>query len=124
MGAPWRDETPEEHEKEQQLVDDIYTRFVARVARGRNLTDERVRELATGEVWLGERALELGLVDEIGDLERAVEVAASLAGVEAKSAPVRIRRPFTERLIGRFAVTLSAEIADTVEARLANRYRF
>src|SRR3954452_2697828 len=93
MGAPWREETDEERAKEQEIVDAIYGAFVGRVAKGRGMSDERVRELATGEIWLGERALELGLVDEIGDVERAVEVAAAFAGVPAKSAPVRIRRP-------------------------------
>ncbi|MFL5756039.1 MAG: signal peptide peptidase SppA [Chloroflexota bacterium] len=123
MGAAWRDETPEEHEKEQQLVDDIYTRFVARVARGRNLTDERVRELATGEVWLGDRALELGLVDEIGDLERAVEVAAAMARVPAKSAPVRLRRPLIGRLVDRFASRVARSLADEIELRAGDRWR-
>jgi protease-4 len=125
MGAPWREETDEERAKEQEIVDAIYGAFVGRVAKGRGMTGERVRELATGEVWLGEKAVELGLVDEIGDLERAIEVAADLAGVPAKAAPVRIRRPMIERFIGRFAMTLSASVADEVETRLlSDRYRF
>jgi protease-4 len=123
MGAPWREETDEERAKEQEIVDAIYGAFVGRVARGRHMTEERVRELATGEIWLGERALELGLVDEVGDLERAVELAAAFAGVPAQAAPVRIRRPFFERLIGRFATRLAAGIADEVEARLGERFR-
>ena len=91
MGAPWRDETDEERSKEQAIVDAFYDAFVRRVATGRHLAEERVRELATGEVWLGEEAREIGLVDEIGDLERAVELAAEAAGVPARSAPVRLR---------------------------------
>ena len=54
MGAPWRDETDEERAKEQAIVDAFYAAFVGRVATGRRLTEEQVRELATGEVWLGE----------------------------------------------------------------------
>ena len=124
MGAPWREETEEERAKEQEIVDAIYGAFVGRVAKGRGMAEERVRELATGEVWLGGRALELGLVDEIGDLERAVEVAAAYAGVEARSAPVRIPRPLLGRLIERFASRLAASLVDQVEARLADRHRF
>jgi protease-4 len=123
MGAPWRDETDEERAKEQAIVDAFYAAFVGRVAKGRHMTDERVRELATGEVWLGEQAKELGLVDEIGDLERAIEIAAAAAGVPARSAPVRLRRPFFERLAGRFGASLGAAVADEIEARLETRLR-
>lgn len=123
MGAPWREETDEERAKEQAIVDAFYAAFVGRVATGRHLAVDRVRELATGEVWLGGQARELGLVDEIGDLERAVELAADAAGVPARSAPVRLRRPFLERLAGRFGVSLAAAVAEEIEARLENRLR-
>jgi protease IV len=123
MGAPWREETDEERVKEQEIVDAFYDAFVGRVATGRHLSDQRVRELATGEVWLGRRALELGLVDEIGDLERAIEVAAELAGVPPRSAAVRIPRPLLGRLVQRFTVALASSIADEVEARFSDRLR-
>src|SRR5437867_2421226 len=48
MGAPWREESPEEHDKEQQVIEAFYASFVRRVAAGRGLSEERVRELATG----------------------------------------------------------------------------
>jgi protease-4 len=123
MGAPWRDETEEERAKEQEIVDAFYDAFVGRVAVGRRMSDDRVRELATGEIWLGKRALELGLVDELGDLERAVEVAAELAGVPARSAAVRIPRPLLGRLVQRFTVSMASSIADEVEARFSDRLR-
>jgi protease-4 len=123
MGAPWRDESDEERAKEQELVDAIYDAFLARVAAARAMPVERVRELATGEVWLGRRALELGLVDEIGDLERAVEVAAAFAGVPAKASRVRLRQPLLDRLVDRFVTRTAEAIADEFEARLTDRYR-
>jgi protease-4 len=123
MGAPWREETDEERAKEQEIVDAIYDAFLGRVAKGRGLAVERVRGLATGEVWLGERALDLGLVDEIGDLERAVEVAAAFAGVPAKSAPVRVPRPLLGRLIERFASRTASALADELATRLETGYR-
>lgn len=123
MGAPWRDETDEERAKEQAIVDAFYDAFVARVARGRHLPEERVRELASGEIWLGEQALDLGLVDAIGDLERAVELAAAAADVPARSAPVRLRQPLLARLVGRFGVSVAAAVADEVETRLGRHLR-
>ena len=123
MNKPWRNETENEAAKEQELVDALYAAFVARVAAGRKLDEDRVRELATGEVWLGNRAVELGLVDEVGDIERAIEIAADLAGVPAKSAPVRLRRPFLGRLIDRFATRVAVSLADEIVMRASDRYR-
>jgi protease-4 len=124
MGSPWREDTDEERAKEQALVDGFYEAFVDRVAEGRGLPRERVVEVATGEVWLAKQAVELGLVDEIGDVERAVEVAAEMAGVPARGAPVKLRRPFFARLVDRFAMRLAASIADEVELRTWDRFRF
>jgi len=123
MGAPWREDTDEERDKEQAIVDAFYDAFVERVATGRHITTERARELATGEVWLGRDALGLGLIDEVGDLERAVEIAAERAGIPAKSAPVRIRRPLFARLAGSFGTSVAASVADEVEMRLGSRLR-
>lgn len=123
MGAPWREETDEERAKEQELVDAFYEAFIGRVATARHMPAERIRELATGEVWLGERARELGLVDEIGDLERAVELAAEAAGVPARSTVVRARRRLVERLLDRFAAQLGDRLADELEARLGGGLR-
>jgi len=123
MGAPWRDETDEERAKEQAVVDAFYDAFVDRVAKGRHMPDATVRDLATGEVWLGEEAMRLGLVDEVGDLERAVELAAEAAGVPARSAPVRLHRSLFGRLTGRFAATMADAITDEIETRLERRLR-
>lgn len=123
MGAPWRDESGPEAAKEQGIVDAIYDSFVGRVAAARKLSRERVLELATGEVWLGQDAMELGLVDEIGDLERAVEVAAEMARVPAKASAVRSRRPLVGRLIDRFTTGLARSLADEIEIRLGDRFR-
>jgi protease IV len=123
MGAPWREESEPEAEKEQAVVQAIYDAFVDRVAAARKLPRERVVELATGEVWLGREAVELGLVDEVGDTERAVELAAEMAHVPPRSAPVRIRRPFIGRLIDRFAAGVGRSMARELEARMDDRYR-
>ena len=121
LGAPWRDDTPEEVAKEREIVEAYYDAFVGRVAGARKLDPARARELATGEVWLGARAVELGLADEVGDLERAVEIAAEAAGVPARAAPVRARRALIPRLMDRFAARLVGALADAVEAELTDR---
>jgi protease-4 len=124
MGAPWRDDTEEERVREQQLVDAFYDRFVDRVAAGRKIDRAQVLDMATGEVWLGSQAVELGLADAIGDLDDAIEVAAGMAGVPALASPVRLHRPMLSRLADRFAMRLASSVADEVESRLTrDRFR-
>ncbi len=69
-------------------LDRIYADFTSKVAAGRSLSAERVHELARGRVWTGADAQANGLVDEIGGLDRAVEVARTRAGLPP-DAPVR-----------------------------------
>ena len=123
MGAPWREESEAEAKKEQAIVDAIYDAFVQRVADRRRLSLEQARDLATGEIWLAREALELGLVDEIGDLEHAVEIAAEMAGVPARAAVARLRRPLLANLVDRFAVRVAESISDEIETRLGDRFR-
>lgn len=75
--------TPEERALIQKVSDAAYEQFVTDVATHRGLPVERVKELATGELYLGSQAAELGLVDDLGDLDDAVAAAAELAGVES-----------------------------------------
>ena len=68
----------------QELIDSSYGQFVAAVAQGRGLEEEVVRRFADGRVFSGAQARELGLVDELGDEERARCLAAELAGLDPK----------------------------------------
>lgn len=76
--AAWSDD---EREVMQRMMEDVYTRFVERVAAGRKKTLDEVRAFAQGRVWTGEKAKELGLVDELGGLDAALAEAAKLGGV-------------------------------------------
>jgi len=83
MYSGFRNLTPEEEEIMQQMVDEYYEHFIDVVAEGRGLSKEEVRNLATGQLYSGAKAKELGLVDELGDLDTAINLAAELAGIEA-----------------------------------------
>jgi protease-4 len=80
---------PEDEAAFGRWMDQIYENFVNRVATGRNLPVERVREIARGRVWTGAQARELGLVDEVGGFYQAVEKAKALAGLQGE---VRLKR--------------------------------
>lgn len=73
----------EERTQVERSIAEVYDRFVNRVAGGRNLTPERVNELGRGRIWSGLDALNLGLVDELGDLRTGIERARELAGLPA-----------------------------------------
>ena len=63
-------------------INSVYTLFKLRVQRGRSLTEAQVDQLAEGRVWTGKQALNLGLIDKLGGLEDALEIAANSANIE------------------------------------------
>jgi len=79
-GAFWRKPTAREREKEQALVDEYFALFLERIEAGRKIDPARLRELATGEIFTGRRAVEVGLADRVGTLEDTIELAAGAAG--------------------------------------------
>ncbi len=81
LGTSRRAPTEEERALIQQYIEEVYARFVARVTEGRGLEPTRVDEIGRGRVWAGQDALELGLVDELGDVERGLALARKLAGL-------------------------------------------
>jgi protease-4 len=82
MYAGVRELTPEERELLQEMTDRLYDQFVQVVVDGRGLSEAKVRDLATGQLYTGKQAKELGLVDELGGLNTAIDLAASLAGIK------------------------------------------
>lgn len=82
LGSPFRALTASERVIAQQMVDEIYTSFVGKVSEGRGLSYEAVDKVGEGRVWSGTNAMEIGLVDIFGGLEKAIEIAAEKAGVE------------------------------------------
>jgi protease-4 len=81
IGRIDRDMTLEEREYIESIIDKIYDTFLSRVAEGRKLTKEQVHEVAQGRVWTGVMAKEVGLVDELGGIEKAIEIAAKEANL-------------------------------------------
>lgn len=76
------DPTPEQLEVLQTYINDGYSRFVKRVAKGRKMKEERVRQIAEGRVYDAGQALKLKLVDKLGSLDDAIAYAASEAGLK------------------------------------------
>ena len=93
MGSPFRAMSVEERDIFQGVIDQLYQRFLTVIHEGRpNLSPEQIRKLADGRIYTGEQAKEAGLIDEIGYLDDAVE----LAKKRAKVSNIRVvtyRRP-------------------------------
>lgn len=86
-----RPKSPEEMAIIQREVDEVYSDFLRKVAEGRNQPLAKIEKIAEGRVWSGADALELGLVDELGGLEKAIAHAAKMAdmneGAQVKDYP-------------------------------------
>ena len=84
--------TGEQRAQMHRGIQEIYDRFITRVAEGRGLSKERVNEIGRGRIWAGADSLKLGLVDELGDLHTGLQRAAELAGL-SYDAPVWTATP-------------------------------
>lgn len=112
MGDLTRPFNTAESEIMQNYINNGYKLFVKRCADGREMTTEAIEKIAEGRVWTGATAKELGLVDELGGLDKALEIAAEKAGVEAYST---ITYPAKE---GMFSSLLNQSKNDYIEGKL------
>ena len=121
MSGFWRSPTSEESERLQGLIDEIYDNFVQVVSKGRSLSDEVVRDLATGELITGQRAIEAGLVDHLGDYTDALQAAAAAGRTKPRGKLLQPRRSFTQRLMGRSSAQTAAteNLADGLQRMLS-----
>lgn len=116
MGTMSRPMNAEESRLMQAMVERGYETFTGRVAIGRKMPIEKVKNIAEGRVWTGEQAKELGLVDKLGNLSDAVKAAAKLAKVE-KYNTVDYPAPepwFTQFLNDQKSGYLDAELRNTL----------
>jgi protease IV len=114
-----RPKTPEELEQIQKSVNQIYDQFLTKVSESRKLDKKRVAEIAQGRVWSGNQAKELGLVDEIGGLEEAIQEAAKRAKLKDdwRIEEYPKSRTFEEQLFGRLlgaALNSQSETPDPI----------
>jgi protease-4 len=90
--SPYREPTEEEIAHWQGITDEAYEQFLGIVTEARGLDPEKARELADGRVYTGRQALDLGLIDELGNLSDAIELAADLAGMEGEPRIIEYQR--------------------------------
>jgi len=82
MTSPFRPFSREERDRLEEQMQTTYDLFLARVAQGRNTQPAKIDAIAQGRIWTGRQARELGLVDELGGLDRAVKLASDRARLD------------------------------------------
>ena len=97
LGSPFRAMNLEDRTILQNVMDDVHSQFIEAVAAGRSLDIKTVRTLADGRIFTGRQAKAAKLVDELGDLNDAIKLAAEMAGLEGEPRVVEPRKRFSIR---------------------------
>ena len=97
MASPFRTMSEEDRALLQGVLDDVHDQFIRAVAAGRSLKLEEVRDLADGRIFTGRQAKKISLVDELGDLQDAIKLAARLVGIPGEPQVVETRKRFSLR---------------------------
>lgn len=100
----------EEREILQNVLDNVHEQFIKAVAEGRKIHPDDVRKIADGRIFTGEQALKLGLVDQLGNLEDAINIASKLAGI--KGEPVIVSKKEKLSLINLLKNSIPNEIKE------------
>jgi len=97
VGSPLRKMSDEERGLLQTVMDDVHKQFIEAVAEGRSLEVPEVQALADGRIFTGRQAKAAKLVDELGNLEDAIQLAADVVGIEGEPKVIEQRRRFSIR---------------------------
>ena len=115
MGSPHRELTEREKELIKTLIANIQDQFVKAVADGRHLPLEKTRNLADGRIFSGAQARELGLVDELGNFQDAVDIARDLSGIKGDVSliyPQKNRMKFFDKFMENIADSVMRVMQD------------
>ncbi len=103
-GSPMHELSPEEKKYFQELVNNLFHQFVNAVAQGRHMKLKKVLSLADGRAYTGAQAKSLGLVDKLGNMDRALEILKKLCHVQGKKVKLlwgpEKKVPFIRRILG------------------------
>jgi protease-4 len=95
IGSPFREMTPEEKKLIQSVIDNVHQQFIQAVAEGRKMERSKVAQVADGRILTGEQAKQLGLVDQLGNLQDAIDTAAKMVGIEGKPVVLYPKKKFS-----------------------------
>lgn len=122
-GNPLREVNEKDLEYFQSIVDDSFDQFLEVVARERKMDKEKLKEYATGRVFTGRQAKDIGLVDSLGTYEDAVRIAARMSGIEGEPTIVkeRERLSLAERILDSFSGSEIKSIKEELKSEFLNQ---
>ncbi len=97
LGSPFRPMTEDDRQVLESVMNDTLSQFIEAVAEGRSMDSAEVEQLADGRVFTGRQAKAVLLVDEIGDLHDAIQLAGELSGIEGMPRVLETTKPFSVR---------------------------
>ncbi len=106
IGSLFKSLTPEQRRILQGTLDNVHEKFIEAVAAGRKMPVDVVRKLADGRIFTGQQAKALGLVDQLGDLEDAINAAKTMAGIKGR--PVIVEKKRSKGILGIFKSKVSS----------------
>jgi protease-4 len=95
LASVFKELTPQERKILQDVLDDVHEQFIEAVSAGRDMKYEDIKKLADGRIFTGRKALELGLIDELGNMEDAIMVAGRLGGIKGEPEVVTRKEKFS-----------------------------
>jgi len=95
IGSPFREMTPDEKKIVQDVIDNVHQQFIEAVVKGRKMDREKVVQIADGRILTGEQAKQLGLVDEMGNLQDAIDMTAKMVGIVGKPNVLYTKKKFS-----------------------------
>ncbi|MBW2609714.1 MAG: signal peptide peptidase SppA [Deltaproteobacteria bacterium] len=125
IGSPHRKLSERDKELIKGLITDIQEQFISAVARGRGLSKEKVREIADGRILSGAMAKELGLVDQLGNFQDAVDLAKKMAGIEGDVTlvfPKKTRLKLWDLIFRSAAKAFAKAVIDSLKTRIEYRW--
>ena len=125
VGSPHREMSERDKELLQELISDIQNQFVEAVAEGRGLSVEKVREIADGRIFSGAKAMELGLVDMLGNFQDAVDLAKQETGIDGEITlvyPRKSRNRLWDLILGDAIKAIYESALKALETRIEYRW--
>jgi protease IV len=115
IGSPFREITPEERKIMQDVINNVHDQFIRAVAEGRKMDKSKVIPVADGRVLTGEQAKQSGLIDQMGNLEDTIDVAAKMANIDGRPTVI-----YPKKKIGLWellAREMTSKVMDTLQER-------
>ena len=122
-GNPFNEFSEKDRTYFQEIVDDTYQQFIEVVARERKIDTARLKEYATGRVFTGRQALNIGLIDSIGTYEDAIRIAAGMGGIDGDPTIVKEKNKTTlfDRILDTFSNNELRSIKEEIKSEFIDQ---